>query len=94
MRLSLRKGEDLYYTFEVYTSKNGAWTQSNEVCHCNNNLVNNKSVYVGGILHWLTDGDKVLTYDVEKELSWLIWVPVPTKEFETVPHTCIGDSEG
>ena len=86
--------EDLYYTFEVYSSKNGASTQSNEVCHCNNNLVKNKSVYVGGTLHWLTDGDKVLTNDVEEELSWLIWVPVPTKEFETVPHACIGDSEG
>ena len=86
--------EDFCYTFEVYSFETGAWTKSNEICHCNNNLVMNNSVYVGGILHWRTDGDEVLTYDVEKELSWLISVPIPAMEFETIPQACIGDSEG
>lgn len=36
--------EGLYYTFEVYSSESGAWTQSNEIRHCNNNLVKKKSV--------------------------------------------------
>ena len=36
--------EGLYYTFEVYSSESGAWTQSNEICHCNNDLVKKKSV--------------------------------------------------
>ena len=36
--------EGLYYTFEVYSSESGAWTQSNEICRCNNDLVKKKSV--------------------------------------------------
>ena len=36
--------EDLHYNFEVYPSESGAWTQSNEICHCNNDLVKKKSV--------------------------------------------------
>jgi hypothetical protein len=94
LKIEEKEEEELYYTFEVYSLETGTWTKSNEICHCNSNLVKNKSVYVGGILHWQTNGDKVLTYHVENELSWLISVPVPATEFNTIPEACIGDSEG
>ncbi|XP_061364258.1 F-box protein At5g49610-like [Gastrolobium bilobum] len=88
------RDERLYLTFELYSSETGAWRKSNEICQCNNNLIKNKGIYIEGVLHWLTDGDQVLTFDVEKELSWLISVPIPTLEFRTIPEACIGESEG
>lgn len=86
--------EDLYFTFEIYSSKAGEWRKSNEICKCNTSLSKNKGVYIGGILHWLTDGDNILTFDSEKELSWLISVPVPASEFKSIPQACIGESDG
>ncbi|KAE9597436.1 putative F-box domain-containing protein [Lupinus albus] len=86
--------EEMYLEFELYSSETGAWWKSNETCQCGNNLIKNKGIYIGGVLHWLTDGDQVLTFDVEKELSWLISVPVPAFEFESIPEACIGESEG
>ncbi|KAI4301659.1 hypothetical protein L6164_034913 [Bauhinia variegata] len=86
--------EDLYATFELYSSETRAWRKSTETCQCNVNLIKNKGVYIGGVLHWLTDGDEVLTFDVEKELSWLVSVPVPKTEFRSIPGACIGESEG
>ncbi|KAK7302557.1 hypothetical protein RJT34_13449 [Clitoria ternatea] len=85
---------EFYYTFELYSSGCGAWRKSSEICQCDSRLSKNKGVYIGGVLHWLTDGDQVLTFDVEKELSWLISVPVPASEFRTFPEACIGESEG
>ncbi|KAK7315187.1 hypothetical protein VNO77_33722 [Canavalia gladiata] len=84
--------EDLYFTFELYSR--GAWRKSSEMCRCDNKLIKSKGVYIGGVFHWLTDCDQVLTFDVEKELSWLISVPVPASEFWAVPEACIGESEG
>ena len=86
--------EEKYLAFELYSSETRAWRKSNEVCQCDNNLIKNKGIYIGGVLHWLTDGDQVLSFDVEKELAWLISVPVPALEFSTVPEACIGEYEG
>ncbi|KAJ1400388.1 F-box-like domain superfamily [Sesbania bispinosa] len=86
--------EELFFTFELYSSETRTWRKSNEICQCHSNLIKNKGIYIGGVLHWLTDDDQVLTFDVEKELSWLISVPVPSLEFRTVPEACIGESEG
>ncbi|TKY69379.1 F-box protein [Spatholobus suberectus] len=83
-----------YFTFELYSSEKGTWRKSGEICQCYNKLVKNEGIYIGGVLHWLTDGDRVLTFDVEKELSWLVTVPVPASEFRAVPEVCIGESEG
>ncbi|XP_061364251.1 uncharacterized protein LOC133307711 [Gastrolobium bilobum] len=88
------RDERLYLAFELYSSETGAWRKSNEICQCNNNLIKNKGIYIEGVLHWLTDGDQVLTFGVEKELSWLISIPIPTLEFRTIPEACIGESEG
>ncbi|XVF69191.1 hypothetical protein PTKIN_Ptkin11bG0060600 [Pterospermum kingtungense] len=83
-----------YFSFEIYSSDTGAWKKSEETCKCNNNLYKNKGIFVDGVLHWLTDGDEVLTFNVENELSWLVSVPLPATEFRSIPETCIGDSDG
>lgn len=90
-----KKDEDeLYFTFEIYLSETRSWKKSTEICHCSNSLIKNKGIYIGGILHWLTDGDQVLTFDHENEISWLISAPVPSTEFRTIPEACIGESTG
>ncbi|KAF4348725.1 hypothetical protein G4B88_000539 [Cannabis sativa] len=53
------------------------------------NILNNKSIFVKGILYWQTDGDNILTFDLDKELSWLISVPIPATEFKTIPQTVL-----
>lgn len=83
-----------YFTFELYTSEKGEWRKSSEICQSYSKLVKNDGIYIGGVLHWLTDRDRVLTFDVEKELSWLVPVPVPGSEFSAVPEAIIGESEG
>ncbi|KAJ0048760.1 hypothetical protein Pint_16533 [Pistacia integerrima] len=47
-------------------------------------LYKNKSTLIGGILHWSTDGDEILTFNVENELSWLISVPISTATLSSV----------
>ncbi|KAF4347590.1 hypothetical protein G4B88_009946 [Cannabis sativa] len=81
-------------TFEIYSSRTKEWLKSREICQCNSNILNNKSIFVKGILYWQTDGDNILTFDLDKELSWLISVPIPATEFKTIPQTCIGECEG
>ncbi|KAF5730388.1 F-box protein [Tripterygium wilfordii] len=86
--------EELYFSFEIYSSKTRTWKLSKEICWCNCSLFKNNGVFIGDVLHWLTDGDEILTYNVESELSWLIPVAVPASEFTSVPEGCIGESEG
>lgn len=86
--------ESFYFTFELYSSETKAWKKSNEICDCNDGLIKNKGVYIGGVLHWLTEGDQIIAFNVEKELSLMISVPVPACEFRTVPQACIGEYEG
>lgn len=86
---------DSYFSFEIYSSQARAWKKSNEICQCNHNLFKNKGIFVGGILHWLTDGDQILSFNVENELSWLISTPFPTIHFiNGIPDMCIGESGG
>lgn len=86
--------EEMYFAFEIYSSRVGAWRKSNEICKCSKSLFKNKGIYIGGMLHWLTDGDSILTFDLDKELSLLISVPVPAAEFKSIPQACIGESQG
>ncbi|RZC29051.1 hypothetical protein D0Y65_000862 [Glycine soja] len=83
---------ELFITFELYSSEKGAWKTCNEICQCYN-MINNGGIYIGGVMHWL-NGDNVLTFNVENELSWLVLAPVPASEFMMVPEACIGESEG
>ncbi|TKY69378.1 F-box protein [Spatholobus suberectus] len=75
-----------YFTFELYSSEKRAWRKSGEICQCYNKLVKNEGIYIGGVLHWLTDGDRVLTFDVEKELAGQFWC-----RFQGVHVWCLED---
>lgn len=86
--------KEVYFAFDVYSSKTRKWKLSKEICWCSSNLYKNKGVFIGGVLHWLTDGDKILTFNVENELAWLISAPIPATEFNSVPEACIGESKG
>lgn len=80
--------------FDVYSSKTGLWTRSKEFCPCNFDLSKNKGVLVEGVLYWHTDACKILMFDPENEFSLLISCPLPMTQFDSVPETCIGESQG
>ncbi|XP_057465245.1 F-box protein At5g49610-like [Actinidia eriantha] len=86
--------KDSYLTFDIYSSKTRTWHRSREKCHCHHSLFKNKGIFVGGALYWLTDGDQILMFDVQNELSWLVTVPIPLVQFDSIPEMCIGESEG
>ncbi|KAH7529494.1 hypothetical protein FEM48_Zijuj05G0189900 [Ziziphus jujuba var. spinosa] len=83
-------------SFEIYSSQTRAWRKSNEICHCNDSMFQGRSqgIFIRGILHWLTDGDHIVTFNVDNELSWLVSIPVPDLVFKTTPQACIGESKG
>ncbi|CAK7327893.1 unnamed protein product [Dovyalis caffra] len=54
----------------------------------------NGGVFIGGILHWLTDGGQILTFNAENETALLISIPLPAGEFNCTRQACIGESEG
>ncbi|XP_073148018.1 F-box protein At5g49610-like [Henckelia pumila] len=86
--------EELCFVLDIYSSKTGLWRRSQECCKCKYKLAKNKGILVEGILHWLTDGDQILMFDPENEISWLITVPVAASQFSSIPEMCIGESQG
>ncbi|CAL5362729.1 hypothetical protein CsSME_00054205 [Camellia sinensis var. sinensis] len=86
--------DDSYFSFDIYLSKTSTWRRSGEICQCNHNLYKNKAIFIGGIFYWLTDGDQILMFDIENELSWLVTIPVPLVQFDSITEMCIGESEG
>lgn len=86
--------EECPLLFDVYSSTTGLWTRSKECCPCNFDLSKNKGVLVEGILYWHTDACKILMFDPENEFSLLISCPLPMMQFDSVPETCIGESQG
>ncbi|CAK7327888.1 unnamed protein product [Dovyalis caffra] len=90
----LETEQEKAYSFEIYSSKTRNWKLSKEFWWCNNSLSKNGGVFIGGILHWLTDGDQILTFNVENEIALLISTPLPAGEFKCTPQACIGESEG
>ncbi|CAJ2648299.1 unnamed protein product [Trifolium pratense] len=85
---------DFFFTFELYCSETKAWRKSTEICNCKDDMIKNRGIYIGGFLHWLTEGDQILTFDVEKEMSLLIPVPVPPANELRIVAACIGEYEG
>lgn len=82
-----------YFTFEVYSSATNLWKKFNEICHYEGSI-KKQGIYVGNVLHWLTDSDHILTFDLEKELSLVISPPIPSKEFKARHDACIGEWKG
>ncbi|XP_073040188.1 F-box protein At5g49610-like [Primulina eburnea] len=88
-----KEEEESCFVLDIYSSKTGLWRRSQECCKCNYNLAKNKGILVAGILHWLTDGDQILMFDPNNEISWLITVPVPASQLSSIPEMCIGESQ-
>ncbi|KAL5724776.1 hypothetical protein ACHQM5_007996 [Ranunculus cassubicifolius] len=82
-----------YYSFKVYSSKSREWKAMERTCLCNFSLLKNKGIFANGYLHWLTTGDKIITFDVKNEESRLIDVP-PGVQCKCAPEMCIGESGG
>ena len=68
MRLRLRRSRRRAYIILLnYTHQNLGHGHNQMRFATAITIYSRKKVSVGGILHWLTGGDKVLTYYVEKE---------------------------
>ncbi|CAN4085438.1 unnamed protein product [Withania somnifera] len=65
-----------------------------DISLCNHNMQEKGSNCVQGTLYWVTDGDQILIFDTENEISWLIMVPPPPTQFNLKPEMCIGETEG
>ncbi|XP_070053480.1 putative F-box protein At1g32420 isoform X2 [Nicotiana tomentosiformis] len=83
-----------YFCFNIYSSETGLWRRSGEICYCNHNMLKKGCVCVKGIIYCLTDGDQILMFDPENEISWLISVPLPRNQFNLKPEMCLGEAEG
>ncbi|KAF7807261.1 F-box protein [Senna tora] len=83
-----------YFEFWIYSSETRLWVRSKELCKCENKWIKKQGIYSGGVLHWLTNGDEILTFNVGNERSWLISTPLPSNEFKTKTVACIGESKG
>lgn len=86
--------EESHFTFSVFSSETGEWRRSGEICHCKHNMLKNKGIFAGGLLYWLTDGNQIIMFDPQQELSFLIAMPLPETDLCTLPEICIGESKG
>ncbi|CAL1397764.1 unnamed protein product [Linum trigynum] len=84
------------YSFHVYSSETKSWRLSDEMCDPGwYEVYDTKCVSVKGVVYWLTDGDKILLFDVEKEMSYSVSTPIPASEFDTEPVVaCVGEADG
>ncbi|KAF5206789.1 hypothetical protein FRX31_003628 [Thalictrum thalictroides] len=89
-----RKG-DFEFSFHIYSSEIGEWRNSEKNCYCDLDLsCNDRGVFAGGIFYWMTQGNIIIAFDVEKEQSQCITLPVPRiPPNEEICEVCIGESE-
>ncbi|KAJ8554063.1 hypothetical protein K7X08_024741 [Anisodus acutangulus] len=91
---TIAEGDGYFFSFNIYSSETGVWRRSGEICLCNDKMQKKGCICVQGIIYWLTDGDQILMFDAENEISWLIMVPLPTSQFNLTPEMCLGEAEG
>lgn len=85
--------DDILHSFDVYSSKTRAWKKAVDICQCRP-LYKNKGLFVKGNLYWLTKGGQIVMFDAENEFSFLIPVPPPLTQFNSIPEMCIGECDG
>ncbi|XP_043711755.1 F-box protein At5g49610-like [Telopea speciosissima] len=85
---------DSCLSFEIYSSETRAWKSLEVAFECCYNLIKNHGIIASGFLHWLTDGDHILAFNIEKEQVQLIELPSPTVPCKDLPEMCIGESGG
>ncbi|KAK7828780.1 f-box protein [Quercus suber] len=82
------------YSFVIYSSETGKWKTSMEVCHCKDDLNENKYIHIKGRFYWLTNKQRIITFDLEEELSGVIIAPGPMLRDGVQTSACLGDSDG
>ncbi|PIA44529.1 hypothetical protein AQUCO_01700253v1 [Aquilegia coerulea] len=89
-----RKG-DFEFSFHIYSSEIGEWRNLENNCYCDLDLsCYGLGVFAGGIFYWMTQGNIIIAFDVEKEQSQCITLPLPRIPLdEGLCEVCIGESE-
>nr|POF26864.1 hypothetical protein CFP56_45598 [Quercus suber] len=75
-------------------TETGKWKTSMEVCHCKDDLNENKYIHIKGRFYWLTNKQRIITFDLEEELSGVIIAPGPMLRDGVQTSACLGDSDG
>nr|GLL46632.1 F-box protein At5g49610-like [Ipomoea trifida] len=86
--------DGVQFSFNIYSSQTKLWTKSTEICVCGHNLQKKGCAFVEGVIFWLTNGDHILMFDPEKELSCLVMQPFPASQLNFRPGMCVGEAEG
>nr|GLL46634.1 F-box protein At5g49610-like [Ipomoea trifida] len=86
--------DGVQFSFNIYSSQTEVWTKSTEICVCGHNLQKKGCAFVEGVIFWLTNGDHILMFDPEKELSCLVMQPFPASQLNFRPGMCVGEAEG
>ncbi|XVF37550.1 hypothetical protein REPUB_Repub20aG0018400 [Reevesia pubescens] len=81
------------YSFRIYSSETNSWKTSKELCKLNSKIYPNRMVFVSGRFHWVTYDHRVITFDLERELSQVLELP-GRKLRDCSICICVGESEG
>ncbi|XP_052196736.1 F-box protein At5g49610-like [Diospyros lotus] len=58
--------------FEIYSSTEGTWKVSREVCFASKSVVSGSGVYADGTIYWMVKRHGILAYDLAKDRSQII----------------------
>lgn len=58
--------------FEIYSSKEGSWRVSGEICFADKKLIPRSGVHVKGIIYWQAQSGSIVAFDLMKDRSQLI----------------------
>ncbi|PIA40244.1 hypothetical protein AQUCO_02500145v1 [Aquilegia coerulea] len=98
--ISVKMVDFLCYMFQVYSSKTKEWKKLDARNYKSdyrgyNGVRDSRVVFANGVVYWMTFGDVILAFDVEKEQSSLIILPVHRiHRSQGLCEVCIGESEG
>ncbi|PIA44535.1 hypothetical protein AQUCO_01700259v1 [Aquilegia coerulea] len=94
--VSVSKKKGFVFSFHIYSSKVREWRLSEEIYYDDCDLsLGGRGIFAGGVFYWLTGGNVVMAFDLEKGKSKCIDLPVPRiQRNEGLCEMCIGESEG
>ncbi|CAL5371188.1 unnamed protein product [Camellia sinensis] len=58
--------------FEIYSSTDGSWKISGEICFASKKLVPRSGIYVDGVVYWQAKHHGIVAFDLTKDRSQLI----------------------
>ncbi|CAL5372460.1 unnamed protein product [Camellia sinensis] len=71
--------------FEIYSSTDGSWKISGEICFASKKLVPRSGIYVDGVVYWQAKHHGIVAFDLTKDRSQLI--QIGGLNFSFVCHT-------